>query len=162
MTSSVTSGSNFLPCTGSSRTGLSNGVWNLEIGPVVWDISGGAFAPPPQQDVLLSRPQRGEGYQEDTWITIRCRIVCSVLVWDKVILVHGRKLIIHWPRAKFLPFINWSVSPPPEVIIRALQWSGNPYGNGYGLEMDGNGAQFMKMLWIGLDLGEDHRPKTIQ
>ena len=37
---------------------------------------------------------------------------------------------------------------------RALQWSGNPYGNGYGLEMDGNGAQFVKRLWIGLDLGK--------
>ena len=39
------------------------------------------------------------------------------------------------------------------VVTRALQWSGNPYGNGYGLEMDGNGAHFVKMLWIGLDLG---------
>ena len=39
VTSSVTAGSNFWPCTGSSRTGLSNGVWNLEIGPVVWEIS---------------------------------------------------------------------------------------------------------------------------
>ena len=35
VTPSVTSRSNFLPCTGSSRKGLSNGVWNLEIGPVV-------------------------------------------------------------------------------------------------------------------------------
>ena len=64
VTSSVTFGSNVWPCTGSSRTGLSNGVWNLEIGPVVWEISGGPFAPPPpppQQDVLLTRPQRGEG-----------------------------------------------------------------------------------------------------
>ena len=41
-----------------------------------------------------------------------------------------------------------------EVTTRALQWSGNPYGNGYGVEMDGNGAQFVKMLWIGLDLGK--------
>ena len=40
------------------------------------------------------------------------------------------------------------------VPSRALQWSGNPYGNGYGLEMDGNGAQFVKRLWIGLDLGK--------
>ena len=47
VTASVTSGSNFWPCTGSSRTGLSNGDWNLEIGPVVWEISGGPFAPPP-------------------------------------------------------------------------------------------------------------------
>ena len=44
--SSLTSGSNFWPCTGSSRTGLSNGVWNLEIGPVVWQISGRPFGPP--------------------------------------------------------------------------------------------------------------------
>ena len=62
VTSSVASGSHFWPCTSSSRTGLSNGVWNLEIGPVVWEISGEPFTPPPpQQDVLLSRPQRGEG-----------------------------------------------------------------------------------------------------
>ena len=37
---------------------------------------------------------------------------------------------------------------------RALQWSRNPYGNGFGVEMDGNGAQVVKMLWIGLDLGK--------
>ena len=47
VTSSVTSGSNVWPCTGISRTGLSNGVWNLEIGPVVWEISGGGLCPPP-------------------------------------------------------------------------------------------------------------------
>ena len=41
---------------------------------------------------------------------------------------------------------------PLMVDYRALHWSGNPYGNGYGLEMDGNGAQFVKRLWIGLDL----------
>ena len=62
VTSSVTSRSNVWPCTGSFRTGLSNGVWNLKIGPVV-GRSQGAFAPPllPQRDVLLTRPQRGEG-----------------------------------------------------------------------------------------------------
>ena len=32
-------------------------------------------------------------------------------------LVHGRKLISHWPRAKFLPLFNRSVNQPPEVII---------------------------------------------
>ena len=37
---------------------------------------------------------------------------------------------------------------------RALQWSGNSYRNGYGVEMDGNVAQFVKILWIGLDLGQ--------
>ena len=41
-----------------------------------------------------------------------------------------------------------------DVVPRALQWSGNPYGNGYGVEMDGNGTQFVKMFWIGLDLGQ--------
>ena len=40
------------------------------------------------------------------------------------------------------------------TVTRALQWSGNPYGNGYGVEMDGNGAQFVRILWIGLDLGQ--------
>ena len=49
VTSSVTSGSNCWPCTGRSRTGLSNGVWNLEIGPVVWEISGGPLPPPPSR-----------------------------------------------------------------------------------------------------------------
>ena len=34
-----------------------------------------------------------------------------------------------------------------------IQWSGNIYGNGYGLEMDGNGTHFVKMLCIGFDLG---------
>ena len=61
VTSSVTSGSNFWPCTGSSRTGLSNGVLNLELGPAVWEISGGGGQRAPQQDALLTRPQRGEG-----------------------------------------------------------------------------------------------------
>ena len=46
-----------------------------------------------------------------------------------------------------IDFIAWLAS-------RALQWSGNPYGTGYGLEMDGNGAQFVEILWIGLDLGK--------
>ena len=49
-----------------------------------------------------------------------------------------------------------------DVKSRALQWNGNPYGNRYGLEMDGNGSQFVKRLWIGLDLGEGHQLKTIQ
>ena len=47
VTSSVTSRSIFLPCTGRSRTGLSNGVWNLEFGSVVLEISGGSSLPPP-------------------------------------------------------------------------------------------------------------------
>ena len=51
VTSSVTSRSIFLPCSGSSRTGLSNSFWNLEIGPVVCTggvsyTVGGAVAPP--------------------------------------------------------------------------------------------------------------------
>ena len=62
VTSSVTSRSTFSPCTVSSRTGLSNGVWNLEIGPVVWEISeGGGLWAPPAGRVKLTRPQRGEG-----------------------------------------------------------------------------------------------------
>ena len=56
VTSSVTSWSNFWLFTGRSRTGLSNGVWNLEIGPVVWEISGGPFAPPPSGRVTNQTP----------------------------------------------------------------------------------------------------------
>ena len=37
---------------------------------------------------------------------------------------------------------------------RALQWSGNPYGNGYGLEMDGKGAQFVKCYGLDWIWGE--------
>ena len=61
VTSSVTSGSHFWPCTGSSRTGLSNGVWNLEIGPVVWEISGGAFVPPPPGGRVTIQTPAGRG-----------------------------------------------------------------------------------------------------
>ena len=52
--------------------------------------------------------------------------------------------------------------PLSAVRCRALHWSGNPYGNGYGVEMDGNGAQFVKMLWISLDLGQGHQLETIR
>ena len=41
MTSSVTSSSNFTPSLEISSTGLSNGVWILEIAPVVWEITVG-------------------------------------------------------------------------------------------------------------------------
>ena len=62
VTSSVTSGSKFWPCTGSSRTGLSNGVWNLEIGPVVWEISGGGpFGPPPPAGRVTIHTPAGRG-----------------------------------------------------------------------------------------------------
>ena len=49
VTSSVTSGSNFWPCTGSSRTGLSNGVWNfVNRSSSLRDLRGGGpLAPPP-------------------------------------------------------------------------------------------------------------------
>ena len=48
VTSSVTSRSNFTPCLASSITWLSNGVWILEIGPVVWD-DGDDTPPPPKK-----------------------------------------------------------------------------------------------------------------
>ena len=65
VTSSVTSGSNFWPCMGSSRTGLSNGVWNLEIGPVVWEISGGAlWAPPPPEGRVTIQTPAGRGLSQ--------------------------------------------------------------------------------------------------
>ena len=45
-----------------------------------------------------------------------------------------------------------SLAPLPRT--RALRWSENPYGNGYGVEMGGNGAQIVKILRIELDLGQ--------
>ena len=60
----MTSGSNFRPCTGSSRTGLSNGVWNLEIGLVVWEISGGPFGPPPPAGRVTNQTPAGRGLTE--------------------------------------------------------------------------------------------------
>ena len=39
---------------------------------------------------------------------------------------------------------------------RALQWSGNPYGNGYGVEREWKWGTICenRMDWIGLDLGQ--------
>ena len=45
------------------------------------------------------------------------RFYNKVYKYYKMGLVHGRKVIIHWPHAKFLPLINRSVNQPPEVII---------------------------------------------
>ena len=59
--SSVTSRSNFTPCLESSRSGLSNGVLILEIGLVVWEITGGRYAPPPQ-NVWLAKSSTGRGF----------------------------------------------------------------------------------------------------
>ena len=58
VTSSVTSKSNVLRYSESSRPGLSNGVWNLEIVPVVWKISGGGLYPP-NQDASQTPSGRG-------------------------------------------------------------------------------------------------------
>ena len=76
VTSSVTSVSNFWPCAGSSRTGLSNGVWNLEIGPVVWEISGGAlWVPPPAGRVTIQTPA-GRGLTESSVRPLKKKISC--------------------------------------------------------------------------------------
>ena len=81
VTSSVTSGSNFLPCPGSSRTGLSNGVWNLEIGPVVWEISGGPLPPPPPAGRVANQTPAGRGITFVFFLVqkkIRIRIICNI------------------------------------------------------------------------------------
>ena len=82
VTSSVTSGSNFWPCTGSSRTGLSNGVWNLEIGPVVSEISGGPLPPPPAgRDTNRTPAGRGlrliTSHLEQVWFAFEKRFFCE-------------------------------------------------------------------------------------
>ena len=63
VTSSVTSRLNFWPCSGSSRTGLSNGAWNLKIGPVVWEISG------PLSRTCYQLSPRGKGWIKKTVTT---------------------------------------------------------------------------------------------
>ena len=81
VTSSVTSGSNIWPCTDSSRTGLSNGVWNLEIGPVVWEISGGALWAPPPAGRVTNQTPAGRGLTENVFgddgavQSVRCQSV---------------------------------------------------------------------------------------
>ena len=80
VTSSVTSGSNFWPCTGSSRTGLSNGVWNLEIGPVVWEISGGGPLgppPPPPAGRVTNQTPAGRGLIRTVLFILLNDIVCA-------------------------------------------------------------------------------------
>ena len=52
-----------------------------------------------------------------SFVILSASEVASLLHIDNKLLVHGRKLIIHWPRAKFLPLINRSVNQPLEVII---------------------------------------------
>ena len=47
VTSSMSSRSNFTQCLESLRTGLSSGVSILEIGPVIWEITGGGGVTPP-------------------------------------------------------------------------------------------------------------------
>ena len=71
VTSSVTSGSNFLPVAlypiAPFSTGLSNGVWNLEIGPVVWEISGGPLGPPTPAGRVTNQTPAGRGLRK-SWI----------------------------------------------------------------------------------------------
>ena len=43
--------------------------------------------------------------------------------------------------------VNNEMEAESSLVPRALQWSGNPYGNGYGLEMDAHCTlpNYMKM-----------------
>ena len=52
---------------------ISNGVWNLEIGPVVWEISGGLLCPPPPPPAgrVTNQTPAGRGLIDITWWTIR-------------------------------------------------------------------------------------------
>ena len=47
------------------HTGLANGGWILEIGPIVWEITGGSIRPPHQQNVWLARAQRVKTFSGD-------------------------------------------------------------------------------------------------
>ena len=64
-------------------------------------------------------------------------------------------LIANWERCLF-----WEKNDT-QVVSRALQWSGNPYGNGYGVEMEWKWDTICenRMDWIGF--GAECRLKTI-
>ena len=49
-----------------------------------------------------------------------------------------------------------------EWIVDSLQWIENPDGNGYLVEIGGNGANFVKSPWFGLDYGENQWLKIIR
>ena len=107
LTSSVTSRSNFWPCTGSSRTRLSNGVWNLEIGPVVWEISGGGpLGPPPAGRVTIQTPAgRGLRQVSTSWFISYSHKVS--------ILPNNTSTIIYFPDIGYLwrmELVNWTIS----------------------------------------------------
>ena len=61
VTSSVTSKSNFTPYLENSRAGLSNGVRILEIGPAVWEITGGGGAIRPPTESVIRHTPTGRG-----------------------------------------------------------------------------------------------------
>ena len=50
-----------------------------------------------------------------------------------------------------------SISPINCLLGRALQWSGNPYGNGYGVEMEWKWGTICgnRMDWIGFGQSVD-------
>ena len=104
VTSSVTSGSNFWPCTGSSRTGLSNGVWNLEIGPVVWEISGGGplAPPPPPAGRVTNQTPAGRGLRTGDMIS-----EAQIFIRVKM---HGRE-VGTWEAEPFLSFFFFLLGP---------------------------------------------------
>ena len=80
VTSSVKARSNFTPFLESSRTGLSNGVWILEIGPVVWEITGGPKRPPTECVTRQSPTGRGLQLTQKCGIFPRRVIECSILM----------------------------------------------------------------------------------
>ena len=104
VTSPVTSRSNFTPCLEISRSGLSNGVWILEIGPVVWEITGGwRYAPPPHTHTMC-----------DSWESNGARVRLPIL--GKI------RFMIHIPKinvGKFVGSEPWLV-----VIVRVSSDSG--------------------------------------
>ena len=77
--------SKFTPCLESSRTGLSNGVWILEIAPGVWEITGGRPPPPPTECVTRQSPTTDRGLTQVTIQVGRYRVVhkfCNKLKCD--------------------------------------------------------------------------------
>ena len=62
-------------------------------------------------------------------------------------------------------FIGWRKRIRPVILLVSRTFSGVEIRmemHTYVVEMDGNGEQFVKMFWIGLDFGQGHQLEAIR
>ena len=98
-----------------TSAGLSNSVWNLEIGPVVWKISGGPFAPPPSGHAASQTPS-WRGLKDSGFLSPFCKKIALIstmqpathayhptiyFYWDSVSALVTPRLHMHRTRQKY-------------------------------------------------------------